>query len=194
MEKNKINQKFVTGVTFINHKIRIELNLTPREYIMLDFIRNWHLTNKKPIRFDDCWINTGIINRNLTKSFAVLKAKGLLFLDEKDGKVKTTNLFNCKFDDVNLLFEELWKLHHVGTKQIAKACLLKTLKVDTFENIKKGLLKYIEFIKETDQFPMHLSTFLYHKNKIWQEERDASIYKKKDAVAPVIQTGPASAY
>ncbi len=180
-------------MTIIDHSIRIKSNLTLREYVVLDFLRNWYLIEKKSITFGDfkeVWITPPSIHTTYSK----LLDKGFLFKDV-DGKIKTSDKWNTHFADNNIQFDELWKLHNIGNKQKAKSALIQALKVDSFDNIKNGLLEYIEFRKQTDQFPVHLSSFLNHKNKEWQTKRDVSIYKKKEAIAPqIINTGPKSVW
>jgi len=172
--------RVIVGSTTILHKLRAELKITMVEYVLLDFINQWHLKKKEPITFGDYWRSTGVKSRMLTKKFARLKEKGLLFKDI-DGKVKTTDKWNSNFNDSEQ-FETLWKLLNVGNKQVAKTTFAKALKVDSYENIKLGLEKYVKFVTETDQFRKHLASFLNPKNKDWTTERDSNIYKKKEII------------
>ncbi len=191
------DKSHVKGVTIINHAIRIDLGLTLREYTVLDFIRVWHINNKKKsqaITYGDFWIATGLMNRNISRIYALMKDKGLLFKDV-DGKVKTTKKWNIYFEDHSVSFESIWKIYKVGVKNKAWEAFNKSLKIDSFENIMAGVQRYLKFLEQTDQFPLHVSTFLYWKNKTWQSEFDASIYKKKEIIQPpIINTGPASAW
>lgn len=193
-ERSQEDIKDVKGISVINHQIRLSLGLSLREYVLLDFICAWHKTNKEPITYRLYWTHTGIVPRMIVPMFQKMKAKGLLFKD-LDGKVKTTALWN-EFFNSNGPFEKIWAMHRVGNKQKAKVAFLKALKVDTAENIEKGVVRYIEYVKVTDQFPAHLSTFLNHKNKMWQDEMDPSKYeKKKPAFQQPVKavTGPKSA-
>lgn len=194
VERNKENWYYVKGATTIKHKLRVELQLTLREYVVMDFIFTWHQNNKAPISYGDFWIGTGIYERHLDKTFQRLKEKGLLFKDT-DGKVKTTEKWNSQFDS-SAYFEELWKLMSTGTKSVAKQAFQKAIKVDTFENIKSGLIKYLEYVAQIDWMsPQHLSTFLNHKLKRWEGPFNADPYKKKVSSSqqkPKVSTGPKS--
>jgi hypothetical protein len=176
----------------IIHKIRIKLNLSVNEYTILDFIKNWHEKNNSIIKYEDFNKYLGFSIEEVNILYQSLKLKELLFKDI-DSKVKTTNLWNIHFD-TNKHYEELWKLHNVGNKQKGKQAFEKAITVDAFDNIKKGLVSYISFLKETEQFPVHLSSFLNYKNKDWQTERDLAVYKKKQVTEPIINTGPKSAF
>jgi len=188
--------RVVAGTTTILHQLRAKLKISMVEYVLLDFIYQWHQKNPKPIEYGDYWRACGVKGRMVSKKFARLKEKGLLFKD-MDGKVKTTLLWDSNFNASDQ-FESLWKLLNTGNKQIAKTAFAKALKVDSFENIKKGLEEYIKFVTETDQFKKHLSSFLNPKNKDWTTQRDASIYVKKKEVVnfnnqqPKVTTGPQS--
>lgn len=187
--------RLVIGTSFINHKVRLYLGLSLREYVLLDFIHNWHEKKKDQITFGDIFKHTGLRPRYIQGIYAKMGAKGLLFKDT-DGKVKTTIRWSEAFNSSELILE-LWKLLNTGNKQKATSALKKALRVDTFENIKKGLEAYLEFLSKTDQFPQHLSTFLNAKNKAWNTEWDASMYQKKTG-APMqeqkVVTGPRSAF
>lgn len=184
--------RVVAGTTTILHQLRAKLRLSMTEYVLLDFIHKWHQEKKTPITYGDYWRATGVKARMLEKKFQRLKDKGMLFKDV-DGKVKTTELWNVNFNATEE-FESLWKLLNTGNKQVAKNQFAKCLKVDSFENIKKGLEAYIKFVNETDQFKKHLSSFLNPKHKEWTTERDASVYQKKNVVnqKPQVTTGPQS--
>lgn len=196
-ERDKTDIQYITGTSVIIHKVRVELGLTMREYVILDFIHTWHSTKKSKITFGDIWKGTGVRIRMVENLYQRLKAKDLLFMDV-DGKVKTTKNWNDKFNP-DLLFEELWPMIKTGNKQVAKTQFKKCLKVDTFENIKNGLQNYIDFLKQVEWMaPQHLSTFLNPKKKEWQTLFDASIYQNKPKnqtrAAPKITTGPRSAF
>jgi hypothetical protein len=189
--------RVVVGSTTIQHNLRAKLKLSMTEYVLLDFIHQWHLKKKEPITFGDYWRATGVKSRLLSVKFQRLKDKGMLFKDDTDGKVKTTDLWNSNFNSSEQ-FETLWKLLNVGNKQVAKKSFSLAMKVDSYENIKLGLEKYLAFLKLTDQFPKHLSSFLNPKNKDWTTERDAGIYaKKKEPLftpKPQVSTGPKSKF
>lgn len=183
--------RVVTGTTTILHQLRAKLKLTMTEYVLLDFIHQWHLKKKEPITYGDYWRACGVRARMLDKKFKRLKAKEMLFKDI-DGKVKTTDKWNSNFNPSEQ-FESLWKLLNVGNKQIAKNQFAKALKVDSFENIKKGLEDYLKFIVASDQFKKHLSSFLNPKNKDWTTERDLNLYKKREPIKEQkAVTGPQS--
>ncbi len=181
-------------MTIINHSIRNKLGLTLREYVVLDILRNWFLKEKKPITFNE-YKKMYLTAVSVHVTYVKLLSKGFLFKDV-DGKIKPTEKWNINFADNTDEFEELWELHKIGNKQKAKSAFFNAIKVDSFDNIKKGLVAYIEFRNQTDQFPIHLSSFLNHKNKEWQTERDLTIYKKKEVLQPQTQinTSPKSAW
>jgi len=187
--------RVVAGTTTILHQLRAKLKITMAEYVLLDFIYQWHQSKSAPITFGDYWRGCGIKARLIERKFARLKEKGLLFKDI-DGKVKTTTLWDSNFNSSEQ-FEVLWKLLNTGNKQIARTQFGKALKTDSYDNIKKGLEEYVKFVTETDQFRKHLSSFLNPKNKDWTTQRDASIYAKKKEVVNFnqptkITTGPQS--
>lgn len=180
--------------TIILHKIRVDLGLSLREYVLLDFIYNWHFVvkNKKPITFGDYLKETGIRQLSISRMFQKLKEKGLLFKDA-DGKVKTTNKWNDNFNIPD--FDNIWKLHPVGNKQKALFAFSKAIKVDTVENIISGIDKYKIFLEKSDQFPQHLSTFLNYKLKWWQSDFDISKLKtQQQDNKMIITTGPKSKF
>lgn len=176
VERTVENIRTITGSTLIRHKLRVELRLSLREYCLLDFMYQWCKNHTEPITYGDYWRGTGILERAIDRLFQKLKAKGLLFKDV-DGRVKPTDLWTKNFD-TSEQFEELWKILKTGTKNIARTTFTKAMKVDSFENIRDGLIKYMAYKKETDQYPVHLATFLNPKNKIWEGPFNADPYKK----------------
>ncbi len=192
--------RVIVGTTTIMHRLRAELKLTMCEYVLLDFIHQWHSNPKNkqnPITFGDYFRATGVKARLINKKFARLKDKGMLFKDVADGKVKTTDKWNSNFNSSEQ-FETLWKMLNTGTKNVAKTQFAKCLKVDNFENIKAGLIKYLAYVDKIDWMsPKHLSSFLNPKNKEWTGEFDPSIYKKKEPLfTKSVQavTGPQSKF
>ena len=170
--------------TVINHSIRIKLGLSLLEYTTLDMIRE----SKTPITFGQYKKLIATEPQIIHDAYGQLLSKGFIL------NGKTTDKWNSHFADNDDLLSELWVLHNVGNKQKAKDALIQALKVDTFDNIKKGLISYKEFRQQTEQHPLHLSSFLNHKNKEWQTQRDVSLYKKKEVVAESVNTGPKSVW
>lgn len=194
IERYKTNQQHVTGITLINHKVRIELGLTLREYVVCDFIHSYIFDTKKPRTFGEWFKGTGYYPRMIHLTYGRLLNKGVLFKDA-DGMVKTTETWNKYFPNDFENFKQIWKVHNVGNKQKAQKAFISACKVDTFENILKGLKDYCQWLKESEQYPMHTATFLNSSNKEWTTERDLKLYKKKEAIVPAqLNTGPKSAF
>lgn len=193
IERDKNNQRFVKGTTFIDHKIRIDLGLTLREYVVCSFIHSFIFNHKQPRTFGQWFISTGFYPRQIHLTYERLLNKGVLFKDA-DGLVKTTEIWNKRFPNDSENFSEMWKLHSYGNKQIARKAFIAACKVDTFENIMEGLKQYIKWREETEQYPKHLSTFLNAKNKEWTTERNLDIYKKKEETPIKPDPNPKSAW
>ncbi len=193
IERDPTNQQHVTGTTLINHKIRLKLGLTLREYVVCDFIHSYIYETKKARTFGEWFKGTGFYPRMIHLTYERLLNKGVLFKDT-DGMVKTTVMWNKHFPNDRENFNQIWRLHNVGNKQQAQKVFIASCKVDTFENILKGTERYVEWLKESDQFPMHTSTFLNPNYKRWNDERDISKYKKKIEVLVVPDTNPKSAW
>jgi len=196
IERSMDNKIYVKGTTLIDHRIRVEFGLTLREYVLLDFLYNWHSKSNKKVTYADIWIHTGLINRKpiVDRMFQRLKEKALLWQDHNDmNKVKVTERWERRFNTTQF-FKELWKLMNTGVKKKAEMAVKNAVKVSSEEDIKNGLIKYLDYLSKTNQYPCHLSTFLSARNKMWEGNFDATpyIHPSKVKKEQPVNAGPQS--
>lgn len=151
----------INGTSIINHSIRIKLNLTLHEYILLDFIfssKNGNLT------FNDYYTNLGFNKTETQNIINSLKEKKFLVWNNKiDVCHQWKNEFNV--DDK---VDELWLIHPSGTKAKVKQRLPNVLKQINYIDLKDKLIKYVESCNINESFPKNLDTFLNPKDKNWE--------------------------
>jgi hypothetical protein len=151
---------FITGKTTIDHKIRQSNNLTFNEYVMLDTImriREGGLRNKK-ITYGDFWIQCGIKPDYVIRCFATLKAKELLFKDDK-GLIQVAEKFKNEFK-TGSNFEEFWKIAPKGTKMAAKRMYDKAIRIVKHNELCIKYKQYIAFCDSSQRFKKDTSSWL----------------------------------
>jgi hypothetical protein len=179
MAKKYVAQNSSAGVhgrTIINHKVRSKVNISCNEYVIMDFIMNLFFECKKPFdpktHEEKLYKAIGCYFYQIEVPIQGLITKGLLSCEE--GLYLTTEKWDQHFNhvDVETEFAELWNKY--GAKGNRKTALnyYRTLKKEgvTYEHIDAQMDIYLEFIKLTDTYIMHLSSFLSPGFKKYDDE------------------------
>ena len=165
------NSMFVEGKTVIDHKIRLQCNLTLTIYIVLVTIMELRegKHKNKGITYGTFWKAAGIKPLHVKRAFVILKEKGLLYKDEQKyvdakgeeqiGLIQVSNWFKEKFTHPGN-FNEFWEIEPKGNKQAALRMYEKALKVKSHEFLCENYKKYLAFCKETDRFTKDTSSWL----------------------------------
>lgn len=104
----------------IDHGIRVELEITVRQYVFLDCIYNFNCKKKFEIKWQDIEKATGFIQEEIVEIFRSLKDSG--FLISKHFSLKTTDLWNQHFVNEDILPEIVFKMNEIlGTKYLANS-------------------------------------------------------------------------
>ena len=156
------------GISVINHKKRIELSLTIEEYVFLDFIWSTNKKQQTPIAFIQYLKFLGMLPVEVKLLFAKMKEKNLLVWDEKKKRVDIYTKWKDAFN-TNNQFDELWKIHPKGNKNISRERLSKVLDKIPFDELTTRLKKYLADCKNTQRFEKDLATWLNPKNEHWND-------------------------
>jgi len=174
---------YIRGHTVVDHKRRCKLNLTLSEYVFLDAIEQLIVRNGKfhaRTMQDDLYKICGI----LPDAFKVLGGK----LREKEMLLhQGGNIFTLgqKWSegsaDIKQEFEALWLLlGRVGNKKKGLQMYDKARKAG-FEAdfLKKRVDVYVKFVKDSEQYPLHVSSFFNPANEEFNNEFKVINKKKK---------------
>lgn len=155
----------VTGITTVNHQIRLKLSLSMADYAILSMIEN---LKGKQVTDSISWKLLGVTLKVVTERMNFLYEKGFL---DKDFKVtsKWTNAFLP--DEAETKFNELWEIfQRTGNKKNAKSMFIKALKAEDYNVLLENAKKYISYCRETRRFIMHMSSWLNPDFRHWEDE------------------------
>ena len=120
----------VTGTSIINHGVRTELEMTPSEYILMDYIYK-KILKKEEMNFLSTYKATGLMRGTQEQILNNLVAKGFLY-PENANPPKATNKWPAAFGNRTEEFEKFWKIDGVvfwtGSKKLA---------LKRYENLRK---------------------------------------------------------
>ena len=175
------------STSVINHKIRKQFNLSNNEYIFLDFIFLTNKVHSHPITYGMFDAGAGLSINEVKKLFASMKERKFLVWDQIKKRTDVSVEWKVAFDTSNQ-FDELWKIHPKGNKNMARERLPKVLKKIDFNQLKIKLQKYLSDCRNTQRFEKDLATWMNPKNEHWNDimEKKAAqtvskiIFKKKE--------------
>jgi len=161
-------RKTISGYSTINHAVRVQLQLSLEEYVLMDFIFQENQKRTTSIRFDDYFKATGFINENIKELFSLMKDRGLLVLDTKYNRPDVFDEWKAIFSSSDL-FAQLWKIHAKGNQPTAKERLPKALKMITFELLKEKLKRYVAACNANQTFKKGLDVWLNPQKEHWND-------------------------
>ena len=176
LEVKKSSIAGIHGSTIINHKIRVKLDVTAMEYVILEYVYERMKKGKKTSVFgevDDLWENIGIRPEEFSDYVTDLMDLNLL---EANNGVVVTDLWINEFVSINdEKFEEFWTTYgKVGNKENARKMFFKALKESTYDHL---LIRHAEYVKHlknvTWKGKMHCSTWLNPISKRYEDDYEA---------------------
>ena len=178
------NNEFVFGKTTIDHKIRVNLNLSCDEYVFMEYMKYWQDNKVERITQGLLWRYTGIKPLEAEIIINSLKEKKLLYRDEKTKVVTTSQDWDDQFNAAND-FKKFWEIAQKGNRERARKYYLKCIKIISHEELSACYKKYVENCDLTGTFRQHTSTWLNPKNKEWENVLDQiNMNNKENEVKP----------
>ncbi len=166
----------ITGLTLINHNIRIKLRITANEYCIMQFLQEWHITNKKQPEISDFYKGLGVSKKDFDLICDNLKKKGLInFL------TIPTELWTNHFSDPSEEFDRLWVKLPKGSKIRAQKRYNKCRKLIKFEDLESKLEAYVKYCDKFVILKKDLETWLNPETKHW----DDNLYSDKNMISKV---------
>ena len=152
----------IHGSTVINHKIRVKLDLTCSEYVVLEYLYERNTVGKKTTVYgemNDLWKALGMRSDSFAEHVVDLIDLG--YIEESNGIIVTEKWIK-EFQDPHGGFGEFWKVYgKVGNKENARKMFLKAIKEVTFDHL---IIRHAEYVKHLKNTPwkgkMHCSTWL----------------------------------
>lgn len=144
----------ITGSSTINHEIRVKLELTCSEYVLIDHMHRKELKGEMADTLS-VYINTGFTEQNQTLLIKSLIAKGFLFI-EPGQKIVLTSKWADSFSNLDKEFEAFWYefddnvkrvVAWTGTKKKALEYWHKLRKKHSFEYLMSQRNAYFEYLK-----------------------------------------------
>lgn len=175
----------VKGATMINHRLRLQLNISLVEYIMLDFVYNFS-TKYPKIAFtdEDIFKETGYhFDSKAQQIFKILREQGLIEIVAGQTMIyRTTEVWNKLFD-VDAEFLEFWndiyKKH--GNKVDAREKYMQCRKLIDKETLHKKAIEYISIREDFPAFTKAAEVWLNPKKRNWENEYNIQPIAKKEA-------------
>lgn len=165
MENNGQTVHKIIGFSTINHNVRVRMELSLEDYVLMDYIYSHNQIDNKPITFGKYYNHTGFIYEEIEFLFVRLKKRNLLVWDEKHKRVDVCEEWYDIFSS-DKIFNELWKIHPKGNKLVAKGCLPKALKKIPFDKLKEKLIAYVSSVEEF-KYRKDLSSWLNPLKENW---------------------------
>lgn len=154
----------VRGKTIIDHRVRIQLELSLMEYILIDFIFNFYQAHPCVMFTEaDIWKATGYHFDHRTKQIlAELRARGMIQIVSSDSYYYLPGVAWQKKFNADASFDEFWELwQKVGSKQKAKEAYRKALKIIDQETLFVKAKEYIDFrMKQFGYHTTHAASYL----------------------------------
>lgn len=155
----------VRGTSIINNCIRVKLGLSMEEYAVLDAIQSIK-TSKKPIRFDEIFLRTGIPHALIVDELRELQDRK--FIEKKEGKIILCAKWNNEFD-VTLQFAEFWEAFQKrGNKNEALKNYRKAIQIVSPDELLEKAKLYVSTVSEW-KFLKHASVWLNPTNRHWED-------------------------
>jgi len=151
----------------INHAVRLQLNLSLCEYVILEFVFTMNKKQTTPITFAQYLKEIGLNKNEVTELIPIMKQKELLVWDGR--RMDVYDHWKAKFN-TNEHFDELWKIHAKGNKNIARERLSKVIKLIPFDELKVKLKRYLDDCRKSQRFEKDLATWLNPKNEHWNDK------------------------
>lgn len=190
------NRMFVKGKTMIDHAICLRNNLSLREYVILVTIMEIRESSQKNegITYGKFWIKSGVKPAYVQRAFAKLKAKELLYKDDK-GLVQVSEAFKSEFKN-NANFEDFWNLWipgppdkdnkptkirlAKGAKAAAMRMYDKAIRIKKHEDLCKAYIEYNAYCDNTGRFKKDTSSWLNPASGYIDTEWIAEIKKEEE--------------
>jgi len=188
----------VTGITTINHQLRVEMGLGCMEYVFMKAISKM-VGKKVPVTDMELWKNTGLTREEQNLCLEMLIRKGYIYPEaKKDGQPHISTRYYDFFKSYENEFEnEFWRDEKFqvcwrGSKQVAlkKYCELRQdYKKDYLIQQRDYYFQYLEILKKTQKFDrakMECTRFLGPQKDFEQDwkryiEEEENAYKQKQA-------------
>lgn len=152
----------ITGSSTINHEIRVKLQLTCSEYVLIDHMHRKELKGEMADTLS-VYVNTGFTEQNQELLVKSLIAKGFIRI-EQGQVIKLTSKYEDAFPNLDKEFEEFWietlpdkgdlnhtkMIRHVawtGTKKKALEYWHKLRKKHTFDYLMAQRSAYFEYLE-----------------------------------------------
>jgi hypothetical protein len=153
----------VKGKTLINHSKRVKLNLNVYEYIFLDAIEQIIFRRGKfnsLTMYEDIYRISGIPKDVYVTIGKKLKQKGVI-VETKKNEFVLYEQWHKLSDNYTEEFDVLWPLmDKTGNKKKGLDMYVRARKSGyEYIYLLEKVNKYMKFIKESNQFCMHVSTF-----------------------------------
>ena len=191
----------ITGFSTINHNLRIKMQITCSEYVMMDYIYTSQIKKRIP-EMTECYRKTGFTDKEQNILVHALVQKGLVLMPKSDQQTgfEITDKWNQHFHTLDQEFEnEFWvdldeeKGKIVNAWPGSKTQALKNYKLvrknHTLEFLLKQRHHYFKYLKachDTGFMRQKLmcSVFLGPQERFlenWEEETNKLIKPKQEA-------------
>lgn len=172
--------------TIIDHKKRLELELTMDQYALADAIEQVidkykDFDSKRD--YDRIYRRTGIKREFYPSLGKALFVKDIISpIPETNKYILTAKWKGNNEEIIKKEFEKLWiRSGKVGNKQAAFKMFKKAVKEDPIEYLFSRWSLYEAFLKTSTQSQLHLSSWLNPENKRYNDEwKESAFSKKKD--------------
>jgi hypothetical protein len=174
----------VRGKSLIDHKKRKKLDLSLPEYVFLDAIEQLIIRKNSfnsKLMFEDFYRICGIDRKEYIELGKSLKSKGML-IPVKEYVYKIYDKWYTESDDLLGEFEVIWELlQKVGNKKKSLEMYIRARKAGfDYQHLLERSKLYMKFIKESNQYIMHVSTFFNPDNEEFNNEFKVINQKQKD--------------
>lgn len=180
----------VTGTSIVNHQIRVKLNLSLEEYVIMEYIEKC-ARDVIGINYPSIYEKTGIEHDDAKELFVTLWTKGFIETTQSVSKFKPTSKWFSALSSIKNEFEEFWMSMHIktangkkniswtGSKQDALNKFTKARKIESFEYLMAQKELYFKMIASSDfRKVMGCSVFLNVDTKRYSEDWGKSINKE----------------
>jgi len=176
LESKKTSYAGIKGVSVVNHRIRVKLDLTCNEYMIADFLYKM-MKAKAPFLYHDkytelLWKVLGIRLSSALTNFATLEQKGIVFKDNKD-HVIPTDIWIDEFEKpLEKEFEQFWEFVYGrhGSKAEALTKFIEVRKTVSYDHLLRRHQVYQKHLDQNDwKQKMHMSVWLNPKKKKWDD-------------------------
>lgn len=171
LKSRKHSYAGVKGATVINHRIKIKLDISIVQYVVLDFLFLFKKENNRIFNQvqdqDEMYKHMGA---RPYEAFMTFDERCKIYYAINGDYYQTTSLWDIEFEDaIQREFEKFWELYgKIGNKKNAEKMYLRTRKEVTEVHLQKRLEVYNNHLN-TERFSfkdkMHLSSWLNPKLK-----------------------------